>query len=80
MSERDLINTVPHSSVSEVSFREEGKEFVNTSQSLSFKDIEKESIARALAVNEGNVLKAAKDLHISRATIYRKIKKYSINL
>ena len=80
MSDRDLINTVPHSSVSEVSFREEGKVTVNTAQSLSFKDIEKESIVRALNVNKGNVIKAAEDLRISKATIYRKIKRHSIDL
>ena len=80
MSDRDLINAVPHASVSEASFGEEGKVYVNNGQSLSFKDIERESIIQALSVNKGNVLKAAEDLNISKATIYRKIKAYSINL
>ena len=31
-------------------------------------------------VNKGNVIKAAEDLHISKAPIYRKIKTYSIDL
>lgn len=80
MSDRDLIDTVPNSPVSELSFTEERKIPVSTVKPLSFKDIEKNSIIRALSVNKGNVIKAAEDLHISKATIYRKIKTYSIDL
>lgn len=46
---------------------------------ITMEDIEKDSIEQAIAANEGNVKKAAYDLDISTATIYRKIKKYSIN-
>ena len=80
MSDRDLINAVPHTSAPEASYGEEEKMAANTAHSLSFKDIERESILRALNLNKGNVLKAADDLNISKATIYRKIKTYSINL
>jgi transcriptional regulator of acetoin/glycerol metabolism len=80
ISDRDLIDTVPNSPVSELSFTEERKIPVSTVKPLSFKDIEKNSIIRALSVNKGNVIKAAEDLHISKATIYRKIKTYSIDL
>lgn len=45
----------------------------------SIKEIEKSSIEYALRVNNGNAVKAAKDLKISKATIYRKIKSYAIN-
>ena len=45
----------------------------------SIKEIEKSSIEHALYVNNGNAVKAAKDLKISKATIYRKIKSYAIN-
>ncbi len=48
--------------------------------SLNLKDIERESIVQALSLNKKNVLKAARDLNISKATIYRKIKAYSIDL
>lgn len=41
--------------------------------------LEKESIKKALVKTEGNIVLAAKLLNISRATIYRKIKKYNIN-
>lgn len=47
---------------------------------LNLKDIERDSIVRALHFNNRNVLKAAEDLNISKATIYRKIKAYSIDL
>ena len=47
---------------------------------LNLKDIERDSIVQALSFNNRNVLKAAKDLNISKATIYRKIKAYSIDL
>ena len=49
-------------------------------ENLNFKNIERESIVRALTLNGGNVSKAAEDLNISKATIYRKIKTYSIDL
>jgi len=45
----------------------------------SFKDLEKNSIEHALFANKGNAVKAAEDLCISKATIYRKIKAYCIN-
>ena len=74
MSDKNLI----YPAVSTV-IVEESKEVVKT-KTLNFKDIERESIIRALALNKGNVIEAAEDLHISKATIYRKIKKYSIDL
>jgi len=53
---------------------------VEEKASLNLKDVERESIVRALMFNDRNVLKAARDLNISKATIYRKIKAYSIDL
>lgn len=43
-----------------------------------FDSIEKEAIERALANNNGNYSKAARELGIGRSTLYRKIKKYGI--
>ncbi|ARC86066.1 sensory box protein [Clostridium argentinense CDC 2741] len=40
--------------------------------------LEKESIIKAINLCEGNIVKSAEMLGISRATIYRKIKKYNI--
>ncbi|WMJ78816.1 MULTISPECIES: sigma-54-dependent Fis family transcriptional regulator [unclassified Sedimentibacter] len=53
---------------------------VRETANLNLKDIERDSIVQALSFNNRNVLKAAKDLNISKATIYRKIKAYSIDL
>lgn len=75
MADKEVI-TAPHITVREVNLKERKQMPV---KSLNFKDIEKESIIKALNINDGNVLKAAEDLDISKATIYRKIKKYSIN-
>jgi transcriptional regulator with PAS, ATPase and Fis domain len=46
----------------------------------TLKELEKNSIEHALFLNNGNVVKAAEDLSISRATIYRKIKAYDIHV
>ena len=40
--------------------------------------LEKENIENALEKCNGNILKAAKSLNISRSTMYRKMKKYGI--
>lgn len=42
--------------------------------------LEKQAIAHALVILEGNVLQAAKKLGISRTTLYQKAKKYGIEL
>ncbi|MFL0267357.1 sigma-54-dependent Fis family transcriptional regulator [Candidatus Clostridium radicumherbarum] len=46
---------------------------------LTFDILERKSIEKALKYCSGNINKAAELLNISRATIYRKIKKYNIN-
>ncbi len=46
---------------------------------MSLKDIEKESIRRTLDRVDGNKLKAAKILGISRDTLYKKLQKYGLN-
>ena len=48
-------------------------------QSLNKDEIEKRLIMDCLRKHNGNRNLAAKELGISRATIFRKIKKYSIN-
>ncbi|WP_296561844.1 sigma 54-interacting transcriptional regulator [uncultured Acetobacterium sp.] len=45
----------------------------------TLKDLEKNSIEHALLINKGNAVKAAEELCISKATIYRKIKAYDIH-
>ena len=47
-------------------------------RSKTIKELEKNALMEALKITEGNIEQAAKRLDISRATIYRKIKKYKI--
>jgi DNA-binding NtrC family response regulator len=47
-------------------------------RSKTIKELEKNALMEALKITEGNVEQAAKRLDLSRATIYRKIKKYKI--
>lgn len=47
---------------------------------IPFKIIEEKSIKNTLAASRGNIEKAAGMLNLSRATIYRKIKKYNIDV
>ena len=47
-------------------------------RSKTIKELEKNALIEALKITEGNVEQAAKRLDLSRATIYRKIKKYKI--
>ena len=41
--------------------------------------LEKETIENAIRICDGNIVKAANYLNISRSTLYRKIKRYNIN-
>lgn len=52
----------------------------NNVEILSIKEVEKNSIYAALKANGGDIVKASHMLNISRATIYRKIKKYDIKI
>ncbi|MGB4439088.1 MAG: sigma 54-interacting transcriptional regulator [Sedimentibacter sp.] len=76
MSDKELINNVVFPKGNE-EIKEDSEK---ASCTFNLRDIEKDSIEQALSANKGNVLKAAKDLNISKATIYRKIKIYSIDL
>lgn len=46
--------------------------------SLHIDEVEKQTIIKALKVNNGNMSNAAKDLGLGRTTLYRKIVKYGI--
>lgn len=56
---------------------EDTEEYVE--ESLSLVDAEKEMIAKALERHNGKRKYAAKDLHISERTLYRKIKEYGLD-
>ena len=47
-------------------------------QVLDMESVEKETIQRAIARNEGNISKAAKELGLGRTTLYRKMTKYGL--
>jgi transcriptional regulator with PAS, ATPase and Fis domain len=47
---------------------------------LDIRLVEKEQLVKALKLSHGNVAKTAKALGISRPTVYKKSKKYNINL
>ena len=47
-------------------------------ESLNLADVEKKTIARALAKHRGNITRAARDLGISRGALYRKMAKYGM--
>lgn len=46
---------------------------------IPFEKIKEESIKQALKLTKGNILEAARKLHLGRATIYRLMEKYKIN-
>ncbi|NNG66035.1 sigma-54-dependent Fis family transcriptional regulator [Caldanaerobacter subterraneus] len=60
--------------------RKNYEEDINVTAVLPFDVIEEKNIKEALRLAKGDVVKAAKMLNLSRATIYRKIKKYKVNL
>ena len=45
---------------------------------LTFSEIEKRGILKALERNKGNVFKTAKELNIARQTLYNKIQKHKL--
>ena len=45
---------------------------------LSFSDIEKQAIQNALRNNNGNIVKASKELGLARQTMYNKMQKYKL--
>ncbi len=47
---------------------------------VPFEQIEKEAIENALRIMEGSVPKASNALHLSQATIYRKMREYNLNV
>jgi transcriptional regulator of acetoin/glycerol metabolism len=78
MSDKVIISSVTFPKSTEIA--NDFKEHEKTPKTYNLKDIEKESIVKALSANKGNINMAASDLNISRATIYRKIKMYSIDM
>ena len=47
-------------------------------EKLSLEEIERQHIARVLAIEDGNLSNVARILRINRTTLYEKIKKYGL--
>ncbi|MEM8889804.1 MAG: helix-turn-helix domain-containing protein, partial [Bacteroidota bacterium] len=47
-------------------------------ENLNIQDIEKLLIEKALSKHSGNISKAAKDLGLTRAALYRRMEKYNL--
>ena len=45
---------------------------------MSLEEVERQHIARVLAIEDGNLSSVAKILRINRSTLYAKIKKYGL--
>lgn len=56
-----------------------GKGEIKATNIIPIQVLERKTIENALLNCEGNIVKAAKFLNISRSTLYRKIKRYNIN-
>lgn len=78
-SEKDIIcvQSLEKSQIIEDNFNNEKASDVG--EIVPIDVLERESIIKAINFCGGNILKSAEMLGISRATIYRKIKKYNIN-
>lgn len=56
----------------------ERKQESTTSNNLNLEDIEKNTIIKAVERHQGNISKAAKELGLTRAALYRRLDKYDI--
>ena len=51
---------------------------LNSRESTSLAEMEKQHISRIIHKNRGNITKAANDLGVSRTALHRRIRKYGI--
>jgi transcriptional regulator with PAS, ATPase and Fis domain len=58
--------------------QEETDSFVSLKEQHPFEKAEAEIVKRTLEKNRGNKVKAARELDISRATLWRKMKRYGL--
>lgn len=66
------------SGILEKSDFEQGKNSTNQSPSGSLEEIEKHAVLNAIKKHNGNMIRAARELDITRQTIYNKMKKYGL--
>ena len=53
-------------------------EKITASQTYNLDEVEKNMIQKAIDKNGGNISKAAKDLGLTRASLYRRLEKYGL--
>jgi PAS domain S-box-containing protein len=70
------VNDLPQHIVNKVASK---KNVTAKDKTVTFKEMEQETIIRSLERHNGNIKKAAEELGIGRRTLYRKLEKYSIN-
>lgn len=58
--------------------RKSGSEFNESFESYNLEEVEKNIIKRVLTKNEGNISKAAKELGLTRTSLYRRLEKYGL--
>ena len=52
--------------------------YLKSRRIIPLEEAEKRILIHALKLSKGNVSRAAKELHIGRATLYRKIRRYGL--
>jgi transcriptional regulator of acetoin/glycerol metabolism len=50
----------------------------SSTDSLNLDEVEKAAVTRALQLHNGNISKAAEELGLTRASLYRRMEKYGI--
>lgn len=58
-------------------FSRKGNEAINT-DSLNLDEVEKAAVAKAIQLHNGNISKAADELGLTRASLYRRMEKYGL--
>ncbi len=76
--EKAVILTDKETITPEILFQKPGKSPDIAMGSLNLKEFEKALIKRAIEINRGNLAKSARDLGITRKTLYNKIEKYKL--
>ena len=75
----DVDDLPPHIRASEpINSADVSGSFFSDDTVVPFEKLKEEAIRHALKVTEGNIVEAAKRLHLGRATIYRLMEKYNI--
>ncbi len=60
--------------ITDLSFQKDSRE----SESLNLQEMEKKLILKAISANKGNMTRAAADLGLARAALYRRLQKYGL--